>query len=455
VQVRTVMFRPAAFCLVLWCSVAVSPAASGLAIPPAIQNAFRFAAPGIIQSMVFDSAGNLYLAGVSALSIDDISLPENTTIIGASTGNAVFVEKISPSGQQIQHLTMIGASFHGTSLSAMAIDSKGDIFLAGGANSPDFPTTPGTFQPTSSNGGAFLLELDPTGSRLVYSTYLDQGLTAQYYGTVATALVIDADGNAYIAGTTSGATFPTINGAYQRTVTTSPGDGNTSYISKFDPAGKLLASTLFGALVLYENTYTTTTAMAVDQTGVIHICGTNQGPDFPLTANAPYSTTLLYGEMGFLARLDSRASQLLFSTPLPFLPSAIAVDAAGDSFAAGSPGGTAEIGSQGSVVYYDAEAPGNILIVRNDGTVLVAGTTSTPGFPTLDSLLPCGPNIPQTLPTGFLFPTLNGNGDVASATLTMLDVSGNVTIATLLGGPGATVLNALALDPSGNFRGGQ
>jgi uncharacterized protein (TIGR03437 family) len=135
------------------------------------------------------------------------------------------------------------------------------------------------------------------------------------------------------------------------------------------------------------------------------------------------------------------------------------VDAAGDSFATGSlgvavpigsQGGTVEIDSQGNVVYYNIEAPGNILIVRNDGTVLVAGTTSTPGFPTLDSLLPCGPNIPQTLPTGVLFPTLIGNGDVASATLTMLDVSGNVTFATLLGGPGATVLNALALDPSGN-----
>jgi uncharacterized protein (TIGR03437 family) len=461
VLVGLVMIRPAAHCLVLWCSLAVSSAASGL--PKAIQNPFRFAAPGNIQSMAFDSAGNLYLAGVSALSIGNTSLPQATTIIGASQGNAVFIEKMSPSGHQILHLTLIGASFAGTILGGMAIDSKGDIFLAGGTNSPDFPTTPGTFQPASPTGGALLLELDPTGTRLIYSTYLDQGLSAYYLGTVATALAIDADGNAYIAGTTSGATFPTTNGALLRTVTTSPGDGNTSFISKFDPAGKLIASTLFGAPVSYENTYTTITAIAVDQTGVIHICGTNAGPDLLLTTNAPYSKTLLYyGQIGYLARLDSGASKLLFSTPLPFLPGAIAVDGAGDSIATGSiglgftgrldaPGATAEIGAQGNLVYLDANTPGNILIVRHDGTALAAGTTSTPGFPTLDSLLPCGPNIAQTLPAGAPYPSLNGNGYMASATLTMLDASGNKTFATLLGGPGATGLDAVALDPSGNL----
>jgi Beta-propeller repeat len=125
---------------------------------------------------------------------------------------------MSPSGQQILHLTIIGASFAGISLSGIAIDSKGDILLAGGTNSPDFPTTPGTFQPASPTGGAFLLELDPT--RLIYCTYLDQGLSVSYTGTAASALAIDGDGNAYIAGTTSGATFSTTIGALH-TVTTS------------------------------------------------------------------------------------------------------------------------------------------------------------------------------------------------------------------------------------------
>jgi hypothetical protein len=160
-------------------------ASAGPSIPPAIQNAFRFDAPGNINAIGFDSAGNLYLAGVTI----GLPLPAGTTVIGQAQGNASFVMKIAPS------------------------------------TSPHFPTTVNGFQPTSGIArSAYLVKLASSGKELIYSTYFGQ------YPTTATALAIDADGNAYLAGNTNGATFPTTAGAYQTSIATAPGDGATGFI---------------------------------------------------------------------------------------------------------------------------------------------------------------------------------------------------------------------------------
>ena len=56
---------------------------------------------------------------------------------------------------------------------------------------------------------AFVSKLNPTGSSLVYSTYLGspQGTVTP---TVATTIAVDAAGNAYVAGMTLSSTFPTV-----------------------------------------------------------------------------------------------------------------------------------------------------------------------------------------------------------------------------------------------------
>ena len=53
------------------------------------------------------------------------------------------------------------------------MNTSGNAYVAGETLSSDFPTTAGAFQTTS--GGdqdVFVTELNPTGSGLVYSTYL-------------------------------------------------------------------------------------------------------------------------------------------------------------------------------------------------------------------------------------------------------------------------------------------
>ena len=85
--------------------------------------------------------------------------------------------------------------------------------MTGFTGSTNFPTTAGAFQTTGgATVDAFVTKLNPTGSLLVYSTYLggsgvDDGL----------GITVDARGNAYVTGFTGSTNFPTTAGAFQTT----------------------------------------------------------------------------------------------------------------------------------------------------------------------------------------------------------------------------------------------
>src|SRR5439155_19485321 len=111
------------------------------------------------------------------------------------------------------------------------------------AISPDFPTTAGAFQTTlvsdpSASGDAFVTKLNPSGSALVYSTFLggsafDEGL----------GIAVDAAGNACVTGDTDSSNFPTTAGAFQTTL-----DGFLgAFVTKLNPTGSALVySTYLG-----------------------------------------------------------------------------------------------------------------------------------------------------------------------------------------------------------------
>ena len=88
----------------------------------------------------------------------------------------------------------------------IAVDSQGSAYVTGTSDSLGFPTTPGAFK-TNDFGGAFVTKLDPTGSSLIYSTYL-----SGTGGTNGTSIAIDAAGNAYLTGFTTANDFPVVNG---------------------------------------------------------------------------------------------------------------------------------------------------------------------------------------------------------------------------------------------------
>src|SRR5438876_7797589 len=106
----------------------------------------------------------------------------------------------------------------------IAVDAAGNAYVTGDANSSDFPTTPGAFQPTG-GGPAFVTKLNATGSALVYSTFLGNGN--------AVAIAADAAGNAYVTGL-AGPGFPTTPGAVQ---TAFGGRLTDAFVTKLNPTG--------------------------------------------------------------------------------------------------------------------------------------------------------------------------------------------------------------------------
>src|SRR5258707_4385065 len=103
----------------------------------------------------------------------------------------------------LSYSTFIGAT------GSIAVDADGNAYVAGGTGSSTLPTTAGAFQPTG-NGGVdvFVTKLNPTGSALVYSTYLGGSGRDSSGG-----ITLDASRHAYLTGPTKSTDFPTTPGA--------------------------------------------------------------------------------------------------------------------------------------------------------------------------------------------------------------------------------------------------
>ncbi len=125
----------------------------------------------------------------------------------------------------------VGSTQPGADLGfGIAIDSLKNIYVAGTTSSADFPVTPGAPQPTKiGNQNAFLSELNPAGSTVLFSTYLG--------GSTDAAESVALDGatpaNVYIGGVTAG-NFPITGGAFQ-TIDAAAGSNNDGFVAKISP----------------------------------------------------------------------------------------------------------------------------------------------------------------------------------------------------------------------------
>src|SRR5215213_2726468 len=107
----------------------------------------------------------------------------------------------------LSYSTLLGSGSNDNGF-AIAVDSQGAAYVTGTTDGTTFPTTSGAFKATSTRGGAFVTKLDPTGSTLVYSTYLSGTNEGSATGF---GIAVDSAGNAHVTGTTSAPDFPTVN----------------------------------------------------------------------------------------------------------------------------------------------------------------------------------------------------------------------------------------------------
>lgn len=190
------------------------------------------------------------------------------------------------------------------SAAGVAVDSLGNAYITGSTDSTNFPTTAGSLSPSLPVGGgghsnAFVTKIDPTGTSIVYSTYIGGNSSTQ-----ANAIAVDKDGNAHITGLTSGS-FPTTDGAFQK----SGGASGNTFVTKLNANGNGL---VYSSFIGGSDGGSIGSGIAVDANGGIYLTG-RAGKSFPTTANA-FQRTCVCGHVSngdtdaFVARFDPSKS---------------------------------------------------------------------------------------------------------------------------------------------------
>jgi len=288
-----------------------------------------------------DAHGNAYVTGTTLSTDFPITAGAfQATLTSPFFGNA-FVAKLDRSGSELLYSTYLG----GTRIdftSDIAVDGFGSALVVGTAGSRDFPTTLGAFQPVFAGGDtisgvpsdAFLTKLNPTGTGLVYSTYL--GGSGNDFGS---GITLDALGNAYVTGRTDSPVFPTTPAAFQPLPPPPVVNGGVvnfnAFVTKFSPTGSALVySTLLGG-----SKFDAATGVAVDAHGNAYVSGFTDSSDFPTTPGAfqPTVDFALNPPRIFVTKLDPTGSTLVYSTYLGSFGRAgpLAVDAEGNAYVTG------------------------------------------------------------------------------------------------------------------------
>ncbi len=260
-----------------------------------------------------DAAGNLYVFGQSESPDFPTTAgsyqPTMTPEVGDDIDPVDFtITKLDPTGRLV-YSTFVGGS-RVDSGSRGVVTSDGSVYVTGVSYSPDFPTTANAYRRTPYLGGnqGVAFEIDPTGSRLVYGTYLAPGLNPNSIKRVS-------DGSVVVVGTESADYAPTTPGAFQ---TIYPGGTYTGYAVRLNPTGSgIVFATYLGAPVTDQgDTYPWAPSCgfslgAVDDTGASYVTG--QCPHgFPLTPGGRQPTG--NGSNVALAKLDPSGRQLDYAT---------------------------------------------------------------------------------------------------------------------------------------------
>jgi Big-like domain-containing protein/beta-propeller repeat-containing protein len=257
------------------------------------------------HGIAVDAAGNAYVTGFT----NSINFPTTGGVFqpAVSVGQDVFVTKLDPTGSGLVYSTYLGGNNADQGL-GIALDAGGNAYVTGFTQSTNFPTF-AAFQTTLRGvADAFVTKLNPTGSGLVYSTYLGGSDNDQGFGIALDASPIP---NAYVTGLTQSTNFPTTAGAFQ---TTFGGGTSDAFVTKLNPTGSgLVYSTYLGRSSSEQGR-----GIALDASPIpnAYVTGFTNSTNFPTTAGA-FQTTFGGGiSDAFVTKLNPLGTALVYSTYL-------------------------------------------------------------------------------------------------------------------------------------------
>lgn len=358
-----------------------------------------------------DASGSAYIAGDT----DSPNFPRVNPIQSFNGGGFdVFVARLNASGSALVYSTTLGGSGDDGAYSLLgqssmiAVDSAGNAVITGFTASNNFPIA-NAYQ--RAPGGqfqvdAFVTKLNPTGTTLIFSTYL--GGTGLDIGI---AVAMDASGNVYITGSTASKDFPLKNAAQG-----SYGGGSVcgtlpctdAFVTEFTASGSdIVYSTYLGGSANDEGH-----GIAVDASGNTYVTGYSVSGNFPVLN--PFQKLSAGGDEAFVTKFRPGGS-MLYSSYLGGTDRdrglAIAVDNAGNVYVAGRTasqnfpvvnseqvaGGDFDgfisiVNPSGTALLYSTYLGGlaydsiNSIAVDSAGNVYVTGNTESSNFPTRNPL---------------------------------------------------------------------
>jgi hypothetical protein len=356
--------------------------------------------------ITLDAARNAYITGKTASTDFPTTAGAFQAVAPGRLGNAyaAFVSKLDPSGSAVLYSTYVAGTTNDEG-GGIAVDGAGNAYVVGVTSSRDFPITTGALQTIrAGNTDAFVSALNPSGTALLYSTYLGGGSNE-----TGTGIAVDADGHAYVTGRTTSPDLPTTPGAFQRTKVT----GTTihaAFVTKVNPSGTAAVYSTYLAGTGSDRA----DAIALDAptNPHVYVTGRTSSADFPTTPGA-FQRSFAGLRDGFVTKLDPSGSALVYSTYLGGADEDengdIAVDAAGNAYVAGltlstnfpitagavqptaaglSDAFVAQLDASGSTLVYSTYLGGtsddeNVgVAVDPTGSVYAVGTTESLNFPT-------------------------------------------------------------------------
>jgi hypothetical protein len=275
------------------------------------------------NAVALDPQGNIYVAGETDSTNFPVLNGFQTQIGGRQDA---FLAKFSGAGTKLYGTYLGGVG--DDRATAIAVDASGNAYITGSTFSTNLPVA-SAFQPKLGGGqDAFAAKIGPTGSALIYSTYLGGSGGTISAPEIGNGIAVDSAGCAYIAGTTSSSNFPTSN-----PLKSSLSGSQDAFVLKLSASGNALVySTYLGG-----SSIDMAMAIAVDSTGRAYVAGYTASTDFP-TISAVQST-YAGGYDAFIAVLTTLGNALTMATYWGGLASdsanAIVVDSAGNISIAG------------------------------------------------------------------------------------------------------------------------
>jgi Beta-propeller repeat len=266
-----------------------------------------------------DGSGMAYIAGVTASSNFPTTSGAFQTVFGGGSTDA-FIAKLDPTksgSASLVYSTYLGGSGDDNLIAfpwgILAVDNLGNAHVTGGTTSTNFPTV----HPVQANSGggydAYVAKLNPTGSALIYSTYL--GGSGDDIGR---GIAVDSNGNAYVTGQTSSSNFSVTTNAYQKVF----GGLSDAFITKVVPvafvsptsltyANQAVGSTSAAQTFTLTNEQNTALNVAITTSGdfaEMDTCGTSLGASLSCTISVSFFPTFPLTRTGSVTIADNAAN---------------------------------------------------------------------------------------------------------------------------------------------------